>query len=203
VAQLLLYKQSKGKNSKENIIMKKLVMSFVTVIAVTALAASAFAFGPGWGRGHGGGSCYGGEITALSELNLTAEQTAKINALRETHLKDVKPLQDKMFSKRGELRLLWLQQNPDQEKILAAQKEIRTIRDQMQDKMTVHRLNVLKLLTPEQQEKLKAFGPGRGFGHGMRGGPGFHGRGPGMGGGAGWQGGPCYHSDSPGMMRGN
>jgi len=160
--------------------MKKSVMTLITVIALTAFAASAFASGPGWGRGHGGGPCYGGDVTALSELNLTADQTAKINALRETHLKDVKPLQDKMFSKRGELRLLWLQQNPDQDKILAAQKEIRTIRDQMQDKMTVHRLNVLKVLTPEQQEKVKAIGPGRGFGRGMKGGPGYHDGGPGM-----------------------
>jgi Spy/CpxP family protein refolding chaperone len=181
--------------------MKKLAMTLITVVAVTAFAASAFAFGPGWGRGHGGGPCYGGDVTALSELNLTAEQTAKINSLREAHLKDVKPLQDKMFSKRGELRLLWLQQNPDQDKILAAQKEIRTVRDQMQDKMTVHRLNVLKVLTPEQQEKLKALGLGRGSGRGMKGG--FHGKGPGMGSGAGWQGGPCYNSDGRGMMRGN
>lgn len=171
--------------------MKKLVMTFVTVITVTVFAASAFAFGPGWGRGHGGGQCYGGDVTALSGLNLTAEQTAKVNALREAHLKDVKPLRDTMFSKRGELRLLWLKQNPDQEKILAMQKEIRTIRDQMQDKRTVHRLNVLKVLTPEQQEQLKAFGPGQGFGRGMKGGEGFYGRGHG------------YHGGSHGMMRGN
>ena len=161
--------------------MKKLTTILVTLIAVTALTASAFAFGPGWGRGHGGGAYYGGDVTALSELNLTAEQTAKINALRETHLKDIKPLQDKMFSKRGELRLLWLQQNPDQDKILAVQKEIRTIRDQMQDKMTTQRLEVLKVLTPEQQEKVKSFRMGRGFGPGMRGGSGFQGGGPGMG----------------------
>jgi Spy/CpxP family protein refolding chaperone len=201
VARHLLYKQSKEKNSKENITMKKLVMTLVTVIAVTAFAASAFAFGPGWGRGHGGGQCFGGDLTALSELNLTAEQTANINTLRETHLKDIKPLQDKMFSKRGELRLLWLQTNPDEGKILAVQKEIRNLRDQMQDKMTVHRLNVLKVLTPEQQEKLKTIGPGRGFGPGMRGG--FYGRGPHMGGGTGWQGGPGYHGGGQGMMRGN
>ena len=161
--------------------MKKLVMTLVTVIAVAALAASAFAFGPGWGRGHGGGPWYGGDVTALSELNLTAEQTAKINALRETHLKDLKPLQDKMFSKRGDLRLLWLQTNPDQDKILAAQKEIRGLRDQLQDKMTSQRVEVLKVLTPEQQEKVKSFRMGRGFGPSMRGGPGFHGGGQGMG----------------------
>jgi len=149
--------------------MKKLTTIFVTVVVVTALAGYAFAFGPGWGRGHGGGPCYGSDMGALSKLNLTDEQTAKINALRETHLKDIKPLRDKMFSKRGELRLLWLQTNPDQEKILAEQREIRALRDKMQDKMTTYRLEVLKVLTPEQKEKLKSFGPGRGFGPGIGG----------------------------------
>jgi Spy/CpxP family protein refolding chaperone len=181
LAQRLLYKQSKAKKSKENIAMKKLVMTLVTVIVVTAFTVSAFAFGPGWGRGHGGGAYYGGDIRALSQVNLTDEQTGKINALREAHLRDIKPLQDKMFSKRGDLRLLWLQQNPDQDKILAEQKEIRTLRDKMQDKMTIYRLNVLKVLTPEQQEKLKTYRLGRGFGSGMMGGAGFQGGGPGMG----------------------
>jgi Spy/CpxP family protein refolding chaperone len=86
-----------------------------------------------------------------------------------------------MFSKRGDLRLLWLQQNPNQDKILAGQKEIRNLRDQMQDKMTVYRLNVLKVLTPEQQEKVKSSRMGHGFGPGMRGGAGMHGGGPGTG----------------------
>ncbi len=172
--------------------MKKLVITLFTLFVVTAFAASAFAFGPGWGRGHGGGPHYGCDTAALSQLNLTSEQTAKVNALREAHLKDIKPLEDKMFSKRGELRLLWLQTNPDEKKILATQKEIRNLRDQMHDKNTVHRLNVLKVLTPEQQEKLKAYGPGRGFGPGMRGSDG-------------WHGGPSPYCGGPGMgmMRGN
>ncbi|MEN6321598.1 MAG: Spy/CpxP family protein refolding chaperone [Syntrophaceae bacterium] len=161
--------------------MKKLTMTLITLFVVTAFAAAAFAFGPGWGRGHGGGYCNGPNDAALSNLNLTAEQTAKINTLREAHLKDVKPLQDKMFSKRGELRLLWLQTNPDENKINATQKEIRNLRDQMQDKMTAYRLNVLKILTPEQQAQLKSSRLGRGFGHGMRGGGGWQGGGPGDG----------------------
>ncbi|MEN6321173.1 MAG: Spy/CpxP family protein refolding chaperone [Syntrophaceae bacterium] len=160
--------------------MKKLTMTLVTIFIVTAFAASAYAFGPGWGRGHGGGYCYGPNDAALSNLNLTAAQTAKINTLRESHLKDVKPLQDKMFSKRGDLKLLWLQTNPDQDKILATQKEVRVLRDQMHDKMISYRLEVLKVLSPEQQEKLKSYGPGHGFGPGMRGGPGYHGGGMGM-----------------------
>jgi Spy/CpxP family protein refolding chaperone len=181
--------QEKEIISKENKTMRKLTMILVTVFVVTALTAFAFAYGPGSGRGHGGADCYGPDRSVLSQLNLTPEQTAKVNALREANLRDTKPLKDKMFSKRGDLRLLWLQTNPDQNKIMAAQKEIRSLRDQMQDKMTVYRLEVLKVLTPEQQEKLKSFKMGRGFGHGMKGGPGM-GSGPGMGGG-------------PGMMKGN
>jgi len=173
--------------------MKKLTMTLVTVLVVAGLSAYAFAYGPGWGRGHGGGDCYGLyglDESSLSQLSLTPEQTAKINALREANLINIKPLRDKMFIKRGDLRLLWLQTNPDQNKILATQKEIRTLRDQMQDKMTAYRLEVFKVLTPEQQEKLKSFKMGRGFGPGMYGsGPGA-GPGPGIGGG-------------PGMMRGN
>jgi Spy/CpxP family protein refolding chaperone len=158
---------------KENIAMKKLATILVTLFTVTAFAASAFATGPGWGRGHGGEGYYGKDITLMSELNLTAEQTTKINAFREAFLKDSKPLQDKMFSKRGDLKILWLQQNPDEEKILAMQKDIRALRDQIQEKRDVYRLNVYNVLTPEQKEKLKSYGPGRGFGHGMRGGPGM------------------------------
>ncbi|MCX5853120.1 MAG: Spy/CpxP family protein refolding chaperone [Deltaproteobacteria bacterium] len=166
--------------------MKKLAMTFVALFAVAALTASAFAVGPGWGRGHGrgqygGGGCCGSDVTAVPGLSLTTEQMAKVNALRETHMKDVKPIQDKMFSKRGDLKLLWLQKSPDQGKIRQTQKDIRALRDQMEDKKDNHRLEVLKVLTPEQQEKLNAYRPGRGSGHGMRGGAGQQGGGPGMG----------------------
>ena len=87
-----------------------------------------------------------------------------------------------MFSKRGELKLLWLQKTPDQEKITAVQKEIGSLRDQMQDKMTSHRLAMFNVLTPEQRTKVQAFVAGKGFGPRAggcgAGGPGF---GPGAG----------------------
>jgi Spy/CpxP family protein refolding chaperone len=174
--------------------MKKLSMVFVAVLISTALASATFAYGwgGGGGRGQGRGACIGGQgyegdIPASSQLGLTAEQTAKIKALREAHLKDIKPLQDKMFSKRGELKLLWLQTKPDQEKIMAVQKEIRGLRDQMQDKRTSQRLAVFNVLTPEQQTKAQTFMGGRGFGPGgggggrCAGGPGGPGGGPGFG----------------------
>lgn len=179
--------------------MKKLVMTVVAVLAVVALTASAYAVGPGCGRGHGGGQhCYGGgscggDIGAVPGMNLTAEQTEKIEALRIAHMTDIKPIQDQMFSKRGDLKLLWLKKNPDQKKCAETNKEIRALRDQMEDKMTAHRLEMMNVLTPEQQKILKANRQGRCFGPNMKGGagcqdsqrqqrgPGHHGDGPGMG----------------------
>lgn len=166
--------------------MKKVVLTLMAVLVITALTTTSFAYAWGqgmWGggRGPGYGNCQSGDLQGLAALNLTADQEAKIKSLREAQLNEVKPLQDKMFSKRGELRLLWLQQNPDKEKIVAVQKEIRSLRDQLQDKQTNNRLVVLKVLTPEQQTKIQAFGAGRGFGKGRgfgSGGCGGYGPGP-------------------------
>jgi Spy/CpxP family protein refolding chaperone len=122
-------------------------------------------------------------------LNLTADQNEKLGTLRETHLREVKPLRDQIFSKGGELRLLWLQRTPDQQKIVTVQKEVRTLRDQLADKQTVYRLEANKILTPEQQTKIQAYGAGRSYGYakGMRG-QGGMGMGTGMGRGMGMRG---------------
>ena len=73
--------------------------------------------------------------------------------------------------------------DPDEAKIRATEKEIRALRDQMQDKGSDYRWAVYKSLTPEQQELLKknraasrcfgagpagkGMGEGHGMGHGM------------------------------------
>jgi len=150
--------------------MKKRIGTVMAVLFVAALATSAFAFGGG--RGPGYGPCARGDFQGPAGLNLTAEQTTKIKEMRETHWKELKPVREQMFTKRDEIRKLWLTPNPDEAKITASQKEMRLLRDQMQDKMTAFRLEALKVLTPEQKEKLASAGPGRGFGPGQR-----HGRG--------------------------
>lgn len=158
--------------------MKKM-MIILTVILFAALAASP-AFARGWGGQMGPG--YGGDFTSAPGLNLTAEQKARIDTLRITFLNDIKPLQDSLYNKQGDMKLLWLERNPDQAKITALQNEIRALRDQIQDRATNHRLTVLNTLTPAQQETLRAYGygpAGRGFGPGMGHGPG-HGRGMSM-----------------------
>ena len=166
--------------------MKKVTLTFIGLFFVAAIATSAFGFGWGRGPGVGYGPCARGDFQGLAGVDLTTDQKAKLNGLRDTWFKDVKSLHEKMSTKRDELRNLWLEKSPDQGKIAAAQKEMRAVRDQMQDKMTAYRLDALKILTPEQREKIKSsasghgFGQRRGFSHGAWGGAGCSGGGPGF-----------------------
>ena len=169
--------------------MKKVILTVMAVLFVAAVATSAFAFG--WGRGPGYGPCARGDFQGPAGLNLTAEQTAKIKEMRETQWKEMKPLQEQMFTKRDEIRKLWLEPNPDQAKITAAQKEMRSLRDQMEDKTTAFRLKAAKVLTVEQREKIGSFGQGSGPGHRRGFGP-MQGFGPGAPGGEGCFGNPRY-----------
>lgn len=127
--------------------------------------------GMGPGAGCGMGPCGAGGA-ALANLNLNDEQVAKIQALRETHLKAIAPLQDQLFSARNELRLLWNQPDPKAAQITDQQQKMDDLRSQLREKVTEHLLEVRELLTPEQKARLTVTGPG--MGRGMGGG---HGRG--------------------------
>ncbi|MDI9554800.1 MAG: Spy/CpxP family protein refolding chaperone [Pseudomonadota bacterium] len=162
--------------------MKKLMIVMTAVLFLTAFVVPADAMHRG-GRGHWGGICNGCDLSSVRGLNLTAEQQAKLADMRTAYLKDIKPLQDRHHSRAGDLRLLWLERNPDEAKIRAAEKEVRALRDQLNDRQSDYRWAVYKSLTPEQQELLKqnraagrCFGQGPGAGKGMG-----QGRGPGMG----------------------
>ena len=153
--------------------MKK-VMMIVAVIALAAIVTSPAMAYRGMGMGYGSGPGNVADIGAARGLDLTAEQTEKINAMREAHLKDIQPLRDQVYSKSKELRTLWLAATPDREKITALQKEAQGLRDQLTDKLTTYRLELRKILTPEQLAKVQAYGSGRGMAR-MGGGPGMMG----------------------------
>lgn len=134
--------------------MKKFLIG-LTVLLFFAVAISPALAQRGRGMRPREGPCT--NLTAIKGLDLTAEQTAKIRAFRKTHLKDTKPLKDELFSKRGDLRMLWLEKNPEPAKIAAKRNEIGSLRDQMQDKKDAYRLQVYNILTSEQREKVEMF----------------------------------------------
>jgi len=158
--------------------MKKI--SVIAVFLLVVASATMVMAGPR-GKGNGGGDGWCAAPSALASLNLTAEQSEKIRALRESGLKEIPPIRAQLLSKKGELRLLWVQTKLDPEKIKSTQKEIRDLIGQLQEKSTDFRLAFRNILTPEQTSRLLAQGIGRGKGHrwgdrhsrrGLGGGPG-------------------------------
>ena len=159
--------------------MKKIIVAVVIVLLVAAGVAMAQGYekDPGMGYGpHSGGRS--GEHGLWRALNLTPEETQKIQTLREGFFKETLPLRNDLMSKKLELRSLWLQTNPDEEKILAKEKEISALRAQLGERAIKNRFEMRQILTPEQQAQLAnlrgrawhEYGRGCGFGPG----PGHH-----------------------------
>jgi Spy/CpxP family protein refolding chaperone len=101
----------------------------------------------------------------ISGLNLTPEQTEKVQSLTETFHKDIAPLENRKFQCKTELKLLWMQVAPDVEKIRAKQKELHDLKWQIMEKVMDYRLSFRGMLTPEQlsiylnRESHGCFGP--------------------------------------------
>jgi len=162
---------------------KTTIVGLGLILALALVATVALAWGPGFGPGFGRG--FGGPAFGSPPIpNLTGEQSAQIQALRDGFLKEIEPLQKEVYTKETELRNLWQSPNPDQATIAAKQKEMFNLRSQMQEKGTSLGLEIRKVLTPEQLAQLPAFnqgagfGPGGGFGPGMGFGPRMGMRGP-------------------------
>lgn len=140
------------------------------IAATLSLIASWAIAGPGgmggWGRGMGPG--YG--TPPMGAPNLTAEQSQQLQELRQSYFSEIAPLQNQVFSKRAEMRMLWSQPNPDAGKIAAKQREVQELETQLREKATQHQLAVRKILTPEQMAQMPGMGYGMGYGMG-------HGRG--------------------------
>jgi Spy/CpxP family protein refolding chaperone len=140
---------------------KTIIIGLSLVLGLALVATVALAWGPGFGRGFGAGPGYGTPPIP----NLTADQSAQIQALRDAFLKENEPLQKELYAKGQDLRKLWSTQNADPAAIKAKQNEISDIRSQLQDKATNLGLEIRKVLTPEQLAQMPAFSQGAGFGH--------------------------------------
>jgi Spy/CpxP family protein refolding chaperone len=140
--------------------MKKTTIGIVFAAVLLVTASLVLAGGPGYGRGYGITPGYG--YPAIP--NLTGDQSAKIQALQKGNLDETAPLQQQLLAKRTELRTLWLNPKPDQSAIAAKQKEILGLQSKLNEKATNLRLEIRKVLTPEQQAQIGAFGYGTGMG---------------------------------------
>ena len=121
--------------------MKKLA---ILTVAVLFVLSATLAFAEPWGRGMGPG--FGIPPFAASNLGLTPEQYEELRVRQEAYLKEITPLQNDLFSKKMELRLLWAKANPDQKKIMAKQREINELHQELQEIATQHQFELRKIL---------------------------------------------------------
>ena len=130
---------------------KMLPIFFGLVVTFFLMASGAQARGMGWGIGAH--LPYG--YPAIT--NLTPEQASKIQELQRAYLNEITPLQQELLKKRIELKTLWVSTNPNASLIQAKEKEIFNLQAKLTDKATNLKLEIRKLLTPEQQAQLAAY----------------------------------------------
>jgi Spy/CpxP family protein refolding chaperone len=125
---------------------------------VAALAMPVYAYGRSGNKGRSMGIGHESRQAPCVQTmpNLTTEQSAKLKELRAQRDREALPIKNEMIAKKAELRNLWLQSDPDKAAIKAKQQEINDLRTKLQDTMTEYRLEVGKILTPEQQAQLQS-----------------------------------------------
>ena len=120
--------------------MKRVITVMSLTLAMALMATAAFA-----GPGMWGGRFYG---MGPAVSNLTPEQSSKILALQQAHHEEIAPIQEQLWAKKMELRSLCVTPNPDSEKVRSLQQEIFVLVDQLQEKNTKLRLEIMKVITP-------------------------------------------------------
>ena len=151
------------------------------ILAVAALvfAAGALAQGPGGrsghGRGHGPGwGEFGSEqrMEMLREkLELTDEQVAAIEAIREAGREKNIAIRKEMMRLRNELEGEMLKDEPSEKTVLNLVDKIGALKTEKQANRMKNKLEVRRQLTPEQRDKMLMLrgsfdrGRGRSGGH--------------------------------------
>jgi Spy/CpxP family protein refolding chaperone len=146
------------------------------------LVLTTMAFGqggpPGKGPEYRGGRPMMGPMLyplerMAKDLNLTEDQIASLQNLRQGFLRDTLHWRDDLVIKRMDLQDLLRQPQADSIQVLGKQREVSELESKIQERMVIYQLEIRKALTPEQIRLLPpAFdylGPGR---HRMMRGPG-------------------------------
>jgi Spy/CpxP family protein refolding chaperone len=124
------------------------------VLGLALVITSAMACGPGFSRGLS----MRPELVFPDIPILGEKQFHKVEALEKVFLKEIEPLQHDVLTKRTELRILELATDPDPTAVEAEQKEIRTLRSEIQEKVINLRFEIWKVLNPEQRAQFDPFG---------------------------------------------
>jgi len=125
--------------------MKKTMLAAALILV---LASATFVMAGPYGKRAGCPLGFGPFPQA--DLNLTSEQAEKILALRQSNFSERQEIRNRLHQRRAEMRLAWMQLEPDLEGIKRNQREINDLRALEQDRSIEHRMALRDILTPEQ-----------------------------------------------------
>jgi Spy/CpxP family protein refolding chaperone len=106
-------------------------------------------------------------------LNLSPEQKEKMKESRSSYKSETRDLRYDLAAKRLEMRKLFTDPKTDEATLLAKQKELNSLRQQLLEKKSQMKIEWRKILTPEQITKLDNIphgwgAKGRGYYHHQR-----------------------------------
>ena len=117
-------------------------------------------FRPGFGPGFPGGS------GPFQYLNLSEEQSNKMGALRDRYVQETRDLRYALAQQELEVQRLFTDPKTDEATLSTKQKEMSMLRQSLFNKMAQMPIEMRKILTPEQIQKLGQMPAGR-FGMGF------------------------------------
>lgn len=155
--------------------MKMILRIFFVFCLLILLPAFAFSQGPQekrgqeffWGKGpefreRKGmmGRMHGPMIDWARRLNLTEEQTIRLQKLRESYLRDTLVLRNELVIGRFDLKDLLENPQAEPDQVLAKQREVSSLESKLQERTVLYQLEMRQVLTPEQ---IKLLPPAFGF----------------------------------------
>jgi len=141
-------------------------------LASSLACAQGQGYGPGYGQGRGmmsgpgmggygpgmmGGYGAGGMFAAL---NLSDEQREKISAIQEAQRQKNWATMGEVRSEQFKLRGMYGTEKLDADKLVAQQKKVDELRQQMLKSRVEAHNQIAAVLTPEQRKQLRQFAPG-------------------------------------------
>lgn len=130
--------------------MKKASILTVAVAILSAMAISAYAVQSGAEPGKG----FDKKCGIAKHLNLSEEQLTKMKELRNRHDAETRDLRYSLAVKRIEMRKLFTDPKTDEATLLAKQRELSKLCQQLMDKKAQMKIEWRSILTPEQIAKL-------------------------------------------------
>jgi Spy/CpxP family protein refolding chaperone len=141
--------------------MKKTIVSAALVILLLTLIFSLDAFAQREQRLGKAKMC----VMIEKKLDLTKDQQAEIEKLRDIHQKSMIDYQAEMKKLLLDVKNLWKAETPDKEQIEAAMDNISALRSKIQKERLAHWFDVYNLLDDKQKETFKEmrqkFGEGK------------------------------------------